>query len=202
MTAAQYEASINTVYTTPPAPPGVPYPAGTPAAVLAHYPLSAYPSAQQTWDAAGTDPASCAETHVNNLLGPQVPLYAYEFNDRTAPFYFPKMPGFVPLAYHTSDIQYLFPFYHGGPLGIPNPLNAKQAVLSDQLVAAWTNFANSGNANGTGNLPWPRWTGSKHQYLSENISALGVLTETLYGQEHMCAFWKTLLPYTYGPGYL
>ena len=30
------------------------------------------------------------------------------------------------LAYHTADIQYLFPLWHGGPLGIPHPLNPQQ----------------------------------------------------------------------------
>ncbi len=202
LTAAQYEAFVNTTYTAPNAlPPGLPYPAGTAAAVLAHYPLSAYPSAQLTWDAVGTDPASCAETHVNDLLGTKVPLYAYEFDDRTAPFYFPKLPGFVSWAYHTADIQYLFPFYHGGNAGIPHPLNAKQTILSNELVAAWTNFANTGNANGTGTVPWHRWTGSTRQYLSENISALSTLTAAQYAQRHMCAFWAGILPYTYGAAY-
>jgi len=28
--------------------------------------------------------------------GASNPVYVYEFDDRTAPFYFPQMPGFIP----------------------------------------------------------------------------------------------------------
>jgi para-nitrobenzyl esterase len=44
------------------------------------------------------------------------------------------MPGFQSLAYHTGDIQYLFPLYHGAT-GIVHPLNSQQENLSDELVA-------------------------------------------------------------------
>jgi para-nitrobenzyl esterase len=201
LTAAQYQSFVNTTYTTPPPPPGVPYPAGTAAAVLAHYPVSAYPNAQLAWDAVGTDPMHCIDRHQDNLIGPQVPLYAYSFDDRTAPFYFPPLPGFVAWAYHTSDIQYLFPLYHGGPIGTPHSLNRLQGLLSDELVAAWTNFANTGNPNGVGNTPWPRYTATKHKTLSEQSSALSTYTEAAYSKLHQCAFWDTILPYTEGPGY-
>lgn len=40
------------------------------------------------------------------------------------PYYFPAMPGFVPLAAHTIDIQFLFSGYHGGSLGV----NRDQAI--------------------------------------------------------------------------
>ncbi len=152
-------------------PPGLPYPAGTAAAVLAHYPLSAYASPQLAWDALVSDSAdACTTRHINKILYSQVPLYGYEFDDRTAPSYFPKLPGFLFLAYHTSDIQYLFPLYHGGPAppSVIHLLNNKQQDLSDQLVAAWTNFAWTGNPNGLGNYPWPRFNNSpiKATYLS------------------------------------
>ena len=102
-----------------------------------------------------TDPTACRIRYASQLLADQVPVYAYEFDYLKAPYYFPKMPGFVPLAAHTIDIQFLFPLYHGGPLGIPHSLNNKEQDLSDQLVYAWTNFAWTGNPNGLGNSPWP-----------------------------------------------
>ncbi len=148
-TAAQYLTYVKTTY----APPA--YPAGTAAKVLARYPLAAYASPQLAWDRLGTDPGLCSERRLYKVLAPQIPVYAYEFDDQTAPFFFPKMPGFISLAYHTADIQYLFPLWHGGPDGIQHPLNRKQTNLSDQLVAAWTNFAWTGNPNGLGNYPWP-----------------------------------------------
>jgi para-nitrobenzyl esterase len=129
-------------------------------------------------------------------LAKQVPLYAYEFRDQTAPFYFPAMPGFVSLAYHTSDIQYYWPLYHGGQ-GTPHPLNSKQEDLSDQLVTAWTNFAWTGNPNGIGNSPWPRYTTPNGLFFTEDIAPAGLSTETdaFWAAEHKCAFWDTVLVY-------
>jgi hypothetical protein len=37
-------------------------------------------------------------------------------------------------------------------------LDARKTKLSDQMVSAWTNFANTGNPNGSGNRPWPKFT--------------------------------------------
>ena len=85
-TAAQYIDFVNTTYATPP------YPAGTAAKVLALYPLSAFATPQLAWDRVGTDPGICSERRLDKILAPQIPLYAYEFDDQTAPFYFPKMP--------------------------------------------------------------------------------------------------------------
>src|SRR5579883_32802 len=93
LTAAQYENYVKTTY----APPT--YPAGTAAKVLAQYPLSGYASPQLAWDRAGTDPGICSERRFDKLVVSQIPLYVYEFDDQTAPFYFPPMPGFLALAY-------------------------------------------------------------------------------------------------------
>ncbi len=162
LTEAQFRAFVTSTFTGNAGPGGSPpaYPAGTVAKVLAEYPLNAYPSPQLQWAALETDiNYSCPSHFVDQILAKQVPLYTYEFRDQTAPFYFPTMPGFVSLAYHTSDIQYYWPLYHGGPAGTPHPLNNKQEQLSNELVSAWTNFARTGNPNGQGNKPWPRYTG-------------------------------------------
>jgi para-nitrobenzyl esterase len=187
-TAAQYESFVNTTY----APPA--YPAGTASKVLARYPLSAYASPQLAWDRVGTDSGICSERKLDKILASQIPVYAYEFDDQTAPFYFPNMPGFVPLAYHTADIQYLFPLWHGGPDGIQRPLNNKQTALSNQLVAAWTNFAWTGNPNGQGNYPWPRYTNSINMpaWLIEDEPVLSTLTDTQYAALRQCNFWDSL----------
>jgi para-nitrobenzyl esterase len=72
-------------------------------------------------------------------------------------------------------------------------LNAED-VLSDQLVAAWTNFARTGNPNGSGNSPWPRFTASSANFLSENIP-LSTVTGAQFSANHQCDFWNTLLVY-------
>ena len=173
------------------------YPPGTQAQAAALYPLSNYSTPQLALDAIGTDSTACAQRHTNQLLAPQVPVYAYEFDDETAPSYFPVMPGFQALAYHTSDIQYLFPLWHGGPDGIEHPLNSLQEELSDQLVAAWTNFAWTGNPNGQGNSPWPRFRDkpNKPGVLSENIPNLSTYTDAQFSAKHNCIFWDSIQNY-------
>lgn len=173
------------------------YPAGTPQRVLKRYPQYAYASPQLQLDAIETDVMVCRAQYADHLLVGKVPVFAYEFQDRTAPFYFPDLPGFVSLAYHTSDIQYLFPGWHGGSNGIPHDLSPAQQVLSNELVAAWTNFAWTGNPNGQGQSPWPRYKRNPNapSFLAENIPVLSTFSDNAFTTEHKCGFWSDLLIY-------
>ena len=202
VTEAQEQAYVSTTFGGNAGPGGSPpaYPAGTVDAVNAHYPLSNYATPELQWSdmqTPGLYVGACKARHIDQIVASQVPLYAYEFRDRTAPNYFPPMPGFQSLAYHTSDIQYYFPLWHGGDLGTPHPLNANQEQLSDQLVAAWTNFAWTGNPNGHGDKPWPRYTPSNSVFFAENIAPAGLstLSDAQFSSEHQCAFWDTVLVY-------
>jgi carboxylesterase type B len=57
------------------------------------------------------------------------------------------------MAAHTIDIQFLFNNFHSSELGVnldqatdqSRKLDARETKLSDQMVAAWTNFANTEN---------------------------------------------------------
>ena len=172
------------------------YPSGTVEKVLARYPLHAYATPQLAMDAVRTDALACTQRRVNRLLARHAPVYAYEFKDQTAPFYFPELPGFQPLAYHTSDIQYVFPLWHGGPLGTSHRLNSQQEKLSNQIVTAWANFARTGNPNGQGNSPWPRYEvelGKPSVYLSQNIPSLSTFTDADFTVAHKCDFWDATM---------
>ncbi len=186
-TNAQYTSHVAHTYSTPP------YPAGTADKILKLYSLANYPSAQIAWDRLGTDPGICSQMALNTTLASQIPVYAYLFNDQSPPFYFPRMPGFTPLAYHTSDIQYLFPLYHGGQ-GTPHNLTGDQVTLSDQLVAAWTRFAWTGNPNGVGNAPWPvfKTNPNASDVLLENVPALSTESAAQFNSSHNCKFWASL----------
>jgi len=161
------------------------------------YPLSAYESPLLALDAIQSDTTQCTQHNTNVLLSDQTPVFAYQFADRTAPSYFPKMEGYRSLAYHTADIQYLFPGWHGGDQGIPHDLNKKQLKLSDELVAAWTNFAWTGNPNGSGNSPWPRFRNKKHLpgVLEQNIPFSTAITDADFVAQHKCQLWDSILSY-------
>jgi para-nitrobenzyl esterase len=193
ITAADYEANVTRAFSGPEYPDGPNYPAGTAQKVLAQYPSNLNNLApQEVLDLVNTHPEACSVVLVDQLMSKWAPFYAYEFNDQQAPFYFPVLPGFTPLAAHTIDIQFLFKDWHGGMLGVNRPAHLSQAeeVLSDDLVAAWTNFAATGNPNGHGNSPWPVFTSAANTpaILSEK-PGLGTFTLEEFSTNHNCSFW-------------
>ena len=199
LTEADYRGYLQRTYGGNAGPGGSPpaYPKGTMDAVAKQYPVSKA-GAQMAWDSAHSDALACRGQYTAAALEPHAPVYMYLFDDRTAQTYFPKMPGFQPLAYHTADIAYVFTGYHGGPNGLPFKLDATQSQLSDRLVDAWANFARTGNPNGTGDAPWPRWKkkgGDTQAYLVQNAGWKTVQTNAQFAAAHNCAFWNKLLLY-------
>lgn len=193
ITAAQYESNVMRAFSGPEYPGGPNYPAGTAEKVLAQYPPNLDNlTPQGVFDLVNTHPEACSVVLVDQLMSKWAPFYAYEFNDQEAPFYFPALPGFTPLAAHTIDIQFLFKNWHGGILGVNRPANLSHAEeeLSDDLVATWTNFAATGNPNGHGNSPWPIFTSAANSpaILSEK-PGLGTFTLEEFSTNHNCSFW-------------
>jgi para-nitrobenzyl esterase len=201
ITAAQYIANVTAAYSGPEYPGGPNYPAGTADQVLAKYPPGSNP--QATYDLVTTYPGACRNRHIDALWAQAgLPVYEYEFNDQNAPYYYPPMPGFTPLAAHTIDIQFLFPLWHGGILGVSGAtqspaLTPQESILSDELVATWTKFAQRGNPNGTGNSPWPRFVNQEGvpEYLSENVPSLSTFTNADFSVRHDCDFWDKIIVY-------
>lgn len=196
-------SGINEWFSGPPQAPitADQYPAAVGPVVAAEYPVSAYGGDPMlAYDRAFTDQFKCTELHIVQLWAVQVPTYAYDFVYQNAPYYFQKMPGYQPLAAHTIDIQFLFPGWHGGILGVnidqatgaQRDLNAGESNLSDQLVAAWTNFAATGNPNGSGDSPWPVFTTSSQKYLVEDLS-LSTESASEFRSAYKCDFWDPRL---------
>ena len=196
MTAERYAELVKTTYGGPAGPGAGPpnYPEGTPAAVMAKYPLDAYKTPGDAWVAVGTDANVCKHPYLDGRVSQHVPLYAYEFTDRDAPWYFPQL-SFAHGAAHTIDIQFLFADWHGGPLGLRHRLSPQEHALSKQLVAAWTNFMYTGNPNLKGDTPWPRYSAGSKVYLAQNVPHLSTLTEAQFRAAHKCDFWDTVLIY-------
>lgn len=198
LTEADYRAYAEKTYGGNAGPGGAPpaYPKGTVDAVMAHYPVTAA-GAQMAWDAAHSDAQACKGQYTVPAIAAHVPVYMYLFNDRTAQSYFPKMPGYRPLAYHTSDIAYLFTGYHGGPQGVAFTLTPAQAKLSDHLIDAWANFARTGNPNARDDTPWPRWKpgDASPAYFLQDDGWKTVQTNAQFAHAHNCAFWNGFLLY-------
>jgi para-nitrobenzyl esterase len=160
--------------------------------LLNKYPLAGYPSPSLAEIAMAQGQKSCTARFMEQSWSKYVPVYAYEFRERTAPSYF--APVSYPMrAFHTAELQYLFPLFHGGQ-GTPHQLSPEQERLSDILVDYWATFARYGapNAPAKPELPaWPRYSADQ-----DNIQAIdlpGQFSVGGYGKMYDCEFWDPII---------
>ena len=120
-----------------------------------------------------------------------VPVYAY-FNSHTPSCQWTKVipAEALPIvgATHTSEIQYVF----GNGVGLPLPdgncsFSPEEDVISENLIAAWSAMASTGDPSVPGGLQWPQWDSQKNLGLNiANTTTVGAMD---YSQ---CAFWDTI----------
>lgn len=126
----------------------------------------------------------CTALDRDRTLDRQVPTYAYEFDDEKAPWFSTlKKPNFPTGPFHGSELQYLF-----ADEQLPGPATPAQHQLADQMARYWAQFAYTGDPNGHGAPPWPRFGSGQHvQSLQPGKTEPADLT-----QEHQCGFWQTI----------
>ncbi|MFJ4199463.1 carboxylesterase/lipase family protein [Streptomyces sviceus] len=155
------------------------------ARVLARYPADRFRSPGEALSTVVTDWAwGCTALDRDRTLDRQVPTYAYEFDDDEAPWFSTlKKPDFPTGAFHGSELQYLFDDEQ-----LPGPATPAQQQLADTMVQYWARFAYTGDPNGHGAAPWPRFGTGRHvQSLQPGRTAPADLA-----LEHQCGFWKTI----------
>jgi para-nitrobenzyl esterase len=156
------------------------------------YPSSRYDSPQNALSALFTDFLfQCPNNRAVKVLAKQVPTFAYRFDDRHAPSIL-NQPG-LELAYHASELRYLFDIW------TDRPLNAEQQALATRMKKYWANFAATGDPNrslaGTDKaLPdWPRfnWVTSSYKVLNTDDGKRTLSFGALPSQ-HKCLFWDVI----------
>lgn len=152
-------------------------------AIANAYPLASY--------ATGTDAMKAVASDFNPQLGaPQIavcnnirtfelrnssgtaPMYAYEFADPLS-----SADG----ATHTAELKYLFP-----TATTAAPEASKS--LSEEMIAYWANFINTGNPNGNGLTPWPAYSSADSVFKLMPGASATFDADTA----HKCSFWKSL----------
>jgi para-nitrobenzyl esterase len=153
------------------------------AAIAAEYPFSSYPPPGFFALSTIVSDANfaCPALQVDRWTSTRAPTFAYEFDDGTAPPLFAG-PGFLPIATHSSEIQYLF-----DQPNAPHPasLNPSQEALAASMRTAWTKFAAIGNPS-TAAVPWPSIN------MSSNVLSLVQPQPQLvqnFAALHHCGFW-------------
>jgi para-nitrobenzyl esterase len=160
--------------------------------VLAFYPFAAYPNGGEALGASGTDGVfSCPARNVDQALSKLVTTYAYEFNDENAPPAQALFGGLLtfPLgAYHSSELQYLFPGVD--VFGLPTTLSSQQTQLSDAMVSYWTQFAKNGNPNSSGEPLWSPYSAATDEF--QSLIPPAPMVESNFDSSHKCTlFWDT-----------
>ncbi|GAB3149882.1 carboxylesterase family protein [Micromonospora sonneratiae] len=137
LTAAQYVDGVTQIF------------GDRASAVLAAYPPGEVPTQTAAAIMSDLDWARQARD-TDRLLARHVPVYSYEFLDRTAPQLFPFPDDQVePMASHGSELPFLF-----DPSWESAPLTNKQRRLGDLMIGYWARFAATGDPNGHGLPAW------------------------------------------------
>jgi para-nitrobenzyl esterase len=155
---------------------------GTGAQVLATYADVAKHSFGRAYADIVTDGTfACPAQRLSERLRPYATVYTYEFDDETAPFSLPRLPGTAPLsAYHSAELSYVFDTRW--VLSDPARFRSSQQDLSHRMQMAWGAFAHAGNPgwqNADGRSPYRLGTATAPNSRS-------------FDTEHRCRFWDAL----------
>ncbi|AQT78801.1 carboxylesterase [Mycolicibacterium litorale] len=158
------------------------------AAVAQHYPLGLFDgNIGAAYSAAVTDGVfACPIDRASAGLAHTGPVYAYEFNDRTAPA--PDVLREAPFpvgASHSLELRYLF------DVGGAAPLNPAQRELSDQMIAYWSQFVRTGAPDAAEQPDWPRLGADAATGPRMSLQTGKLLLTNDFSARHQCPFWAS-----------
>ncbi|MEU7430971.1 carboxylesterase family protein [Streptomyces sioyaensis] len=155
---------------------------------LDRYPLGAYDRPGYAYAAAfGDHLFACPALRINPRLAERGAVYAYEFADRTSPWFasLPQHSDFNFGATHAAELNYLFK-----PYGRSADLNTEQHTLSAQMTAYWGSFLHGSPPHAKGQEAMPEQGFRPGRVLQlRTASAGGNAATTTLRAEHHCGLW-------------
>jgi para-nitrobenzyl esterase len=171
--------------------------------IMASYPASSYASPSLHEIAIAQGNKACTARNFDQIWSQYVPVHAYLLDQEDTPNYLPQA-SYPTRAFHTSELLYIFPLFKGGQ-GTAHPLTKAQEKLSDEMVRYWTNFAWSGNPNGTKAGPWKPYSSAADNVMilksPKSVMADGYGKQRYaFNRRNECALWDKINLYTYEAG--
>ena len=196
ISAERYETLVKTTYGGPAGPSLAPpnYPEGTPAGVLAKYPLSAYRTPGDPgprWGPTRTSFAIPTSTAACRSL-----CRCLRMSSVTAMRRGIFRPSALPMARPTRSTSVAIRVLAWRPSRASCTGSRRRNRRSrDNLSPPGRTSCTPGNPNLKGNSPWPRYTKGSEVYLTQNVPHLTTITEAQFRAAHQCDFWDTVLVY-------
>jgi len=156
--------------------------------IVAEYPLAGFASPDIAAAQSSTDKVfACTADLVARAHAAWVPTFAYEFSDPSPPQNF-LAPAQMPYgASHESEVQFLMGVRSRPDTAAMTPAETR---LSDQMIRYWVDFAASGDPNGSGLPPWPRYAAGTQQV--QTLAPPDPKPMTGFAEAHHCRFWSDL----------
>ncbi|MDY0137069.1 MAG: carboxylesterase family protein [Thiomicrospira sp.] len=164
--------------------------------IMQRYPLSAFSSAASAVGSAWSDFRQdvginhCIYLESAKLLRKFVPVYQFNFADRTAPAVTDN-PGFEMGAVHSSELIYQFPGFDNTRQQAGPKLNAEQQALADKMMAYFTHFAATGVPRAPNAPDWNIFD-RDDRVMNFQTGELGFINQSQLSQ---CDLWKSLYPH-------
>ncbi|MCA9664254.1 MAG: carboxylesterase family protein [Myxococcales bacterium] len=161
---------------------GYAFEAADAAKVIARYPSASYSTPRDALAEVVTDSIFACPTRRTAravaAAGETVYLYQWVY----APSHYSLYPYLR--ASHGAELPFVF-----GIPATPLPFIAKEKPLVDTMTGYWARFASTGDPNGDGAVPWPRYDATSDKHLELDAEQQ---TEKNALKRDTCDFWRDL----------
>jgi len=162
--------------------------------VLQKYPLQNYADPEEALSVVlGDHSFVCQEKWTSDAIAKYAPVYSYYFSYPKADFVLPEARKLG--AFHSAEVQFLF----GHSMAwFESTFSGDEMKLSNNMMDYWTQFAKTGNPNGTVDHIWPLYGETKNSNNKMRLQLDTTLGEkSAHETDGTCAFWDQIENKTY-----